>query len=150
MASKIRPLLDDFTAVLKDELGLEVLLDPQPVGIAEPHARLTFTGGSAEASYCELVFQISVVGAGDGPGYFLEAVMLSSIALQRLAAKRNPGVHLFMCGQFECRYSVDSITNSAGQFTQNDREENEQTQFAYTYVEPRMITLRFPRALITQ
>ena len=150
MASSLKPILDTFTKTLKVELGIEVLLDPQPVGIAAPHARLTFTGGNTAESYCELAFQISVVGAGDGPGYFLEHVILASIAIQRLAGKRNPHVHRFDYGSVECRYSVDGIANAVGQFSQNDREENEQTQFAYTYVEPHVVSLRFPKSLITQ
>lgn len=146
----IRPMLQAFTEELSFQMQLKVLMDPQPIGVAEPHIRLTFTGTEVRESYCHLQFQISVVGAGDGPEVFLERVIAASAAIAQLASKRNPRASVFSYMDTTCRYSLEVSSSATGQFMQNEKDESEQTLFSYTYVEPHTIVLQVPISLITR
>ena len=62
-------ILSTTASWLQKKTGLPVLYDPQPLRSAEPHLRLTFMGTEywGKKTFAAK-FQISILGAGDGPG----------------------------------------------------------------------------------
>ena len=79
--------MKEIIDMLKDHLGketkLKVIMDPQPVKSAEPHLRLTFVGsGNQGATHCVVSFQLTIVGAGDGPEVFLDRIIEASPGCQ--------------------------------------------------------------------
>ena len=143
--------------MLKDHLGketkLKVIMDPQPVKSAEPHLRLTFVGsGNQGATHCVVSFQLTIVGAGDGPEVFLDRIIEASLAVSDLynsdlhEGKRYADIKL-TSGRGSFRVNFPDTINNSGQFVQNDSTETETTTWAYVYTEPHVMDVVFKRAL---
>ncbi len=149
----MREVLDAVTAHLKKETGMKVIMDPQPIKSAEPHLRLTFVGsGNLGASHCVVSFQLTIVGAGDGPEVFLDRIIEASLAVGDLYNKELHEGRLYVDLQLASSRGViranfpDTINNS-GQFVQNDNIEGETSAWAYVYTEPHVMDVVFKRAL---
>lgn len=124
--------------------GAPVMFDPQPVQIAEPHVRLTYVGcGDQGEQYDVLRFQLNIVAAGDGPDVFLPSLIELSLRIHDIFQKES--VYTFALNQDDCRLYIRSSVNAAGQFIQNEQEESERSQFRYTYAEPHMVEVAFPK-----
>ena len=81
----MKAILDSAARWLTEKTGLPVLYDPQPLRSAEPHLRLTFMGSENFGKGAFAVkFQISILGAGDGPGAYLDSIIKASVRLSRL------------------------------------------------------------------
>lgn len=148
----MKEILEEFAAWVKSETGVPVLYDPQPLRSAEPHIRLTFTGAAGEGkTHATLFFQLSIVGAGDGPEVFLDRIMEASLAVVDFY---NPCIHhrqvdiVLPNGSGSFRVGFPDVMNSSGQFTRNSGDEGETVKWAYTYVEPHMVEFTFNRALM--
>lgn len=141
----MREALDAAIAWLKQETGYGVLFDPQPIRSAEPHLRLTFTGATDRGSgYVSLAFQLSIVGAGDGPEIFLEEIILASAAVAQLYGRCPPYVDLEL-KKGSARLDFPAVQNMTGTFTPNDGMMGETMQWAYAYVEPHFVTMTLKR-----
>jgi hypothetical protein len=147
----MKEILEAFEEWAKKKTGLPVLFDPQPVRSAEPHIRLTFTGsGEAGKSYDVLTFQLTIVGAGDGPEVFLDSIITASLAVQDLYNRElnNSQVDIVLPnnrGSF--RVSFPDVINSTGQFIQNDGSGGETGKWDYIYTEPHVVEFTINRAL---
>lgn len=147
--------MDTVMDYLKNKTGLPVILDPQPVNSAEPHLRLTFTGATDKGpNDDELDFQLSIVGAGDGPDIFLPEIIQASLAVSDLfrgPEEENKGyVDLTFTDDDNLShnirlYFVDEVSNT-GQFIQSS-EDGEVQAWAYVYTEPHVIQVSFKSAL---
>ncbi|MFA7108378.1 MAG: hypothetical protein WC162_04470 [Sphaerochaetaceae bacterium] len=143
----IKAILDDVKNYLAQTLGSTVIYDPQPVKQAEPHVRLTFMGSGNQGSLDTLAFQLTLVAAGDGPEVFLEELITLSLKVQDLFSGLNgQGTKDIVKDGRSTRVTFKALENTgSGQFVENEKEDNEQTLFHYTFVEPHIITLSFNR-----
>lgn len=134
---------------LSQKLEALVIYDPQPVQQAEPHVRLTFTGSGDQGSLSTINFQLSLVAAGDGPDVFLEELVKLSLRIHDLFSPNNgKGIQdvFNSSGKQPLRIFFKPLANTSnGQFIENERTDSERNQFHYTYVEPHVITISFPR-----
>ena len=123
--------LDLAAAYIEKQTMRKVRLDPQPLRTAEPHLRLTFVGAVDNGSgYIVLSFQLGIVGAGDGPEVFLEEIIKSSIAVNRLyGCKKYEDLRL--SNGNVVRIAFPDVMNNSGQFIQNDGTMGETMQWAY-------------------
>ncbi len=144
----IKEILDKTQSELTRLTGLMTVMDPMPVKKAAPHLRLTFMGSGDQGSYDTLNFQLSIVAAGDGPDIYLQKIIEGSLLVHDLFrcanGKNRVDVSLNGGGSFRIHFKPLALDNG-GQFIENERDENEQTQFRYTFVEPHVITVSFPR-----
>ena len=139
----IADVLEAARKYLEEKTGLNVLWDPQPVKSAKPHLRLTYTGCEDQGEgHDRLTFQASILGAGSGPGKFLESVIEASLAVNDLYKDGGNRVDLNVNGN-TVRLSFPSLTASTGQFVQNDPTEAETSTWAYIWQEPRVFTVDF-------
>lgn len=141
---RVSKMLDGVAGLLHEKTGLEVLFDPQPVRQAVPHLRLTFMGAAIEDDAATLSFQVSIIGAGDGPDVFLPKVVGASVALARMFADRESvGFKYFEVeadgGKF--RIYLQNSAESSGQFTRTNQDGDETTQWNYAFVEPHVLTV---------
>lgn len=132
---------------LEERTGLKVVWDPQPVKTAQPHLRLTYTGCDDQGEgHDRLTFQASILGAGSGPGKFLESVIEASLAINDLYKDCGCHADIEVKG-LKARLSFPHIASSNGQFVQNDPTETETSTWAYIWQEPRVFTLDFDTRL---
>lgn len=145
----IGEILRSAQEYLSDKLGVTVIYDPQPVQQAEPHVRLTFTGSGDQGSLSTINFQLSLVAAGDGPEVFLEELVKLSLKIHDLFSPNNgrgkEDVFNLTGKQIMRIYFKPLLNTSTGQFIENEKTDSERNQFHYTYVEPHVITISFPR-----
>lgn len=146
----INEILEKARAAIEEKIGSTVIYDPTPVQRAEPHLRLVYMGAGDQGSLDVLSFQLNVVGAGDGPDYFLPELVATSLKVHDLFNGSNGRDRLdvpLAQGQVaRIQFKPISLPNG-GQFAENDREDTERNQFRYTYVEPHVVTISFPRNL---
>lgn len=149
----MKEVLDAIKEYLRLETGLKVIMDPQPIKSAEPHLRLTFVGsGNQGATHCVVSFQLTIVGAGDGPEVFLDRIIDASLAVSDLynsdlhEGKRYADLKL-ASGRGTFRVTFPDTISSSGQFMQNDGTETEVSTWAYVYTEPHVMDVVFKRAL---
>lgn len=149
----MKEIIDMLKGYLKQETKLKVIMDPQPIKGAEPHLRLTFVGsGNQGASHCTVSFQLTIVGAGDGPEVFLDRIIEASLAVSDLynsdmhEGRRYADIKL-VSGRGSFRVNFPDTINNSGQFVQNDSIEGETSVWAYVYTEPHVIDVVFNRAL---
>lgn len=143
----IADILEAARQYLEQKTGLNVLWDPQPVKSAKPHLRLTYTGCEDQGDgHDRLSFQASILGAGSGPGKFLESVIQASLALNDLYkdGKCRSDIKI---GEYAVRLSFLQTASSNGQFVQNENPETETSTWAYVWQEPRVFTLDFDSRL---
>lgn len=150
----MKEILDTVKEFLKQRTGLKVIMDPQPVKNAEPHLRLTFVGsGNQGATHSVVSFQLAIVGAGDGPEVFLDRIIEASMQVGDLYNSYLHEGKLYIdlklaSGRGSFRVNFPDTINNSGQFVQNENNENENAQWAYTYVEPHVMDVTFKRALV--
>jgi len=148
---QISAVLDEFKDYMESENDIKVLYDPQPVLIAEPHLRMTFTGAEENGAFDKLKFQGSIVGSGDGPDVFLPAVIAMSMKVQDIwsACRATNGRRWIEIPSKTgvLRIFFQSVQNSSGQFVQNEIYESEARQWAYTYAEPHVVVLEFRKEM---
>lgn len=146
----MKAILDSAARWLTEKTGLPVLYDPQPLRSAEPHLRLTFMGSEkfGENTFAAK-FQISILGAGDGPGTYLSSMIKASAKLSRLydgcADDRNTE---FVCNGQKIRMTLCSGLVATGSFTANAEKEVETNQWSYVFSEPRQMELYIPMEAI--
>ena len=146
----IKEILEALKQNLTELFGVKVLFDPQPVKLAEPHVRLTFSGSGDQGDTTDVLrFQLSVIAAGDGPEVFLSSVIGVSLTVHDICKKHNPGYYQFTHEEKKIRMHFEVSGVSTGQFVQNAQDENEQSQFRYTYVEPHSVVISFNNSLRT-
>lgn len=149
----MKEILETVRGYLNRQTKLKVIMDPQPVKNAEPHLRLTFTGSNNQgATHCVVSFQLSIVGAGDGPEVFLDRIIEASLAVSDLYnstlhdGRRYEDIKL-ASGRGTFRMNFPDTINNSGQFVQNDGLETETSTWAYVYAEPHVLDVTFKRAL---
>lgn len=149
----MKEILETVRGYLSRQTQLKVIMDPQPVKSAEPHLRLTFVGSSNQgATHCVVSFQLSIVGAGDGPEVFLDRIIEASLAVSDLYnstlhdGRRYEDIKL-ASGRGTFRVNFPDTINNSGQFVQNDGIETETSTWAYVYAEPHVLDVTFKRAL---
>lgn len=141
-----KEVLEAARTCLKQLTGLDILMDPQPLTSSKPHLRLTFTGtGDAGETHDLLYFQLSIVGAGDGPDVYLPKVINASLAIADLY--RNAYVDFKANEALSVRIGFPDTLSNSGQFVRQGEEETENSSWAYVYTEPHVITLDFNRSL---
>nr|WP_319520986.1 hypothetical protein [uncultured Sphaerochaeta sp.] len=144
----IEGILEVSRAAMEEKLGLTVVYDPMPAQKAEPHVRLTFMGTGDQGAYDVLSFQLTVVAAGDGPDFFVPALVQASLKVHDLFSGSNgkDRMDVPLAGGSAARIQFKPMTlPNGGQFIENEREDTERNQFRYTYVEPHVVTISFPR-----
>ena len=149
----MKEILDAVREHLRQATNLKVIMDPQPIKSAEPHLRLTFVGsGNRGASDCVVSFQLTIVGAGDGPEVFLDHIIGASLAVNDLynadlhEGRRYADIKL-ISGRGSFRVNFPDTINNSGQFVQNDGTDTEVSIWAYVYTEPHVMDVVFKRAL---
>lgn len=141
-----KEVLNAAKSYLKEATGLDVLMDPQPLTSSQPHLRLTFIGtGDAGETHDELHFQISIVGAGDGPDVYLPRVINASLVVADLYRKRS--VDFKVNEAYSIRIGFPEIVSNSGQFVRQGEDETENSTWAYVYTEPHVVTIDFNRSL---
>lgn len=146
----MKAILDSAARWLTEKTGLPVLYDPQPLRSAEPHLRLTFMGSENFGKGAFAVkFQISILGAGDGPGAYLDSIIKASVRLSRLyegcADDRNTEL---VCNGRKIRMTLCSGLVATGSFTANTEKEVETNQWSYVFSEVRQMQLQIPMEAI--
>lgn len=144
----IQQILDAAALYLESETGAKVLYDPQPVRKAEPHIRLTYMGAEDKGigAFC-LNFQLSLVGAGDGPGVYLAKIIELSLKLTDLY---NPCRHRqdvsipLKDGGYVKLLLISSGVQATGVFSQNEQTQVETAQWNYLFTESRYISIEVP------
>jgi hypothetical protein len=145
---QISAVLKAFESYMASEHNMKVLYDPQPIVMAEPHVRLTFVGADENGAFDRLLFQASLVGSGDGPDVFLPALIGMSMRIQDIwSSCRNDGKRWkeIPGDGGTVRIQFKPVQNGSGQFIQNEIQEGEARQWAYTYTEPHMVVLEFKK-----
>lgn len=123
-------------------------MDPMPIKAAEPHIRLSFSGVEDTAGRdTTITFTCSILGAGSGPGVFLESAIATSIKLHRLI-DREPYYKLFVdAGDVmratEARLYFAPAKVGSGQIQEVERYEGETTQYNYVYSESHNVKITF-------
>lgn len=135
---------------LQMKTGLPVLYDPQPLRSAEPHLRLTFMGTESWGKKTFAAkFQISILGAGDGPGTYLDAIIKASARLSALyegcADDRNAELD---CGGRKIMVTLCSGLAATGTFTANAEKEVETNQWSYAFTETRQLQIAIPMEVL--
>lgn len=145
----MKKLLEEIASVLKEETGIPVLFDPQPIKTGEPHLRLTYIGSeNAGRGFSNLNWQLSLVGAGDGPDVYLPKVLKSSLKLEALYDKcKGPAFRDLHVGSFCCRMSFVAGLVATGSFSQNEMKIIETGQWSYLWTEPKYISVSIPEEL---
>ena len=146
----MKAILDSAARWLTEKTGLPVLYDPQPLRSAEPHLRLTFMGSENFGKGAFAVkFQISILGAGDGPWAYLDSIIKASVRLSRLyegcADDRNTEL---VCNGRKIRMTLCSGLVATGSFTANAEKEVETNQWSYVFSEVRQMQLQIPMEAI--
>ncbi len=137
----MREALDAVVTWLRQETGYGVIFDPQPIRSAEPHLRLTFMGANHRGGgYVALAFQLSIVGAGDGPEVFLDEIISASVAVAALY-ERCPLYVDIKLEKGSVRLEFPTVQDMQGTFTQNDGMMGETMQWGYAYVEPHYVMM---------
>ena len=139
--SKFKGLMKEVEKTLEDLTGLKVLWDPQPVRTAEPMLRLTFMGTEEKGAGCTRVkFQLSLLGAGDGPDVYLPALIEASIRLDRIY---NPCIHKMQYIDIDTgtRLVFETYLTTSGTFSQNEQKVIETNQWSYLWTEPRYVAI---------
>ena len=144
----LKKVFDAASAALEDLTGLPVLFDPQPVRTARPSLRLTYQGSdSGGVGAMVLKWQLSIVGAGDGPEVYLTSVVRASLALQSMYDKcRSKGwTDLDVAGVgIGVRMSFVTGLEVTGSFSQNEMKVVETGQWSYLWTEPKYLTICIP------
>lgn len=142
----LRSLLDAASSRIENLTGLKVLYDPQPVRMGGPHLRLTYMG-SEECGHgaMRLKWQVSLIGAGDGPDVYLPAVIRASIAVEELYDRcRRPGFEDLVVDGVTVRMCFDAALTASGGFSQNEQKVVETGQWSYLWTEPRYVSMTVP------
>lgn len=146
----MKAILDAVARLLKEKTGLDVLYDPQPLRGAEPHIRLTFMGteewgkGSIAAN-----FQLSIIGAGDGPGTYLDKIIKSSAKLSLLYGGYNEERSCILkVNNYTIRISYCSGLAATGTFTANEAKEVETNHWSYVFNETRQLQIIIPMEVL--
>lgn len=146
----MKAILDAVAHWLQKNTGLPVLYDPQPLKSAEPHLRLTFIGteGWGKNTF-SANFQLTIIGAGDGPGAYLDSIIKASVKLSRLydgcAYERNSEL---LCAGHTVRMTLCSGLAATGSFQANAEKEVETQQWSYVFSEARQLKLQIPMEAI--
>lgn len=142
----MKRVLDRVSSILSRETGLKVLYDPQPVRDAEPHLRLTFMGTEPMGIDADrIMFQLSLIGAGDGPAVFLPALIKGSLLIERLYDNcEGPRYRDFSIDGLGFRISFVEGLTPQGSFSQNEMAIVETNQWTYLWNEPRYMTISVP------
>ena len=139
-----KPIMKAVEAELEAITGLKVLWDPQPVRSAEPALRLTFIGTEEKGVGCTRVsFQLSLIGAGDGPDVFLPSLISASVNLDRAynsCINRRQYVDIEAEG-VRSRMCFEAGLTASGTFSQNENKVVETNQWSYLWTEPRYVAL---------
>ena len=144
----MKRILDRVSSILSKETGLKVIYDPQPVRNAEPHIRLTFMGTEPMGIDTDrIIFQLSLIGAGDGPDVFLPSLIKGSLRIERLYDNcEGPRYRDFDISGFGFRISFVEGVSPQGSFSQNEMAIVETNQWTYLWNEPRFMTISVPSA----
>lgn len=139
-----KPLMKAVESKLEALTGLKILWDPQPVRSAEPSLRLTFIGSEEKGVDCTRIsFQLSLIGAGDGPDVFLPSLVAASVNLDRLYNGCINGKQFIdiEAEGVRSRMCFETGLTASGTFSQNDAKVIETNQWSYLWTEPRYIAL---------
>lgn len=139
-----KPVMRAVEAELEALTGIRVLWDPQPVRSAEPSLRLTFIGSEEKGMGCtRLSFQLSLIGAGDGPDVFLPSLISASVNLDRIYNSCiNGRQYLDIEAEgIRTRMCFETGLTASGTFSQNENKVVETNQWSYLWTEPRYIAL---------
>ncbi len=144
MVSRVLQSLEQF---FKSH-DLKVLMDPMPIKSAEPHIRLSFSGvEDAVGRDVTLTFTCSVLGAGDGPGVFVESVIETSIKLHKIIDGERHYKLFVDAGDVmratEARLYFTPAKVGSGQLVEVEQYDNETTQFNYVYTESHNLKITF-------
>lgn len=142
----LKEVLDQIKTILKDKSSLDVLFDPQSVRTAAPALRLTYLGSEHYGIGASILkWQLSLVGAGDGPDVYLSSVISASLHLEALYDKCKGKQYVdFPVGKYTARLCFESSVTPTGSFSQNEQKIVETGQWNYLWTEPRYITVNIP------
>lgn len=137
---RIEEVLDAAALEIGRLLDCKTIYDPQPVRSAEPHARLTFMGSSPNGVGSTIIyFQLSLVGAGDGPGTYLARLIELSMRVSDLYNNCNTSRVIDLENGSARLLLIDEAIQANGVFTQNDQKMVETNQWNYLFTEGRYI-----------
>lgn len=142
----LKEMMDQVKQILKDKSGLDVVFDPQPVRTAAPSLRLTYLGSEHYGiGHSLLKWQLSLIGAGDGPDVYLSSVIAASLRLEALYDRCKGAQHIdFPVGKYTARLCFEETVTPTGSFSQNGEKIVETGQWTYLWTEPRYITVNIP------
>lgn len=150
IAIDFKPIMTAVEKELKTITGIKVLWDPQPVRAAEPQLRLTYIGSEEKGKGCtRIMFQLSLIGAGDGPDVFLPSLVEASVNLDRVynrCTNNSKFIDMDINGKTVRLVFEDSLTAS-GTFSQNEQKVVETNQWSYLWTEPRYIAIDIKETL---
>lgn len=141
--TRMQKLLDAVEKSLSSKVGTKVIFDPQPVRNAEPHLRLTYMGASENGvASTRLNFQLSLVGAGDGPGVYLAKVIELSMQVARLYNRcmheQSWTIQVDDHEVIRLLLLTDGV-QATGAFSQNEQKQVETNTWSYLFTEGRYI-----------
>lgn len=145
----MKELLRLVECFIERETGLKVLLDPQPIKIAEPHIRLTFSGTENWGLRGKrLLFQISILGAGDGPEAFIEKAIIATLKLDDLYDACNGGTSKTLKYNNNCiAVGFVNVADATASLTQNENRIVETGQWSYVYTATRYLGITIPDSI---
>lgn len=133
----IKYLLVDY---LKEKTGLQVIVEPQPVNLSEPHVRIMYTGididsGPDISGYfveklhtLKISLLLTLTAYGDGPDKFLDSVINSSFALKKVF---DSAFSIRTVGSYGI--TVEGKKRPGGQFFRNEEEGKKQYLYEENY-----------------
>lgn len=141
MAIDLKAVFKMAEKVLEGRTGLKTLWDPQPVRVSEPMLRLTFMGTEDKGrNTTRIKFQLSLLGAGDGPDVFLTKLIAASISLDRIYNSCTCKTQYVDIAP-KVRMVFETGLVATGTFSQNEQKVGETNQWSYLWTEPRYLAI---------